>query len=147
MAFKNRVVVRYADGRLAKGFTFDFLPNKDGFHLVDAEDERKVTAVAASELKAIFFVKSFAGSKAHRSGPPPRWGKAGGQRLKVTFRDGEVVYGTTTAYTPGRRGFFIVPADDTQNNERAYVFTDATLSVEVVAMAAQEAAAGAGKAS
>jgi hypothetical protein len=147
MAFKNRVVVRYADGRVAKGFTFDFLPNKDTFHLVDSDDERKVTAVAVGELKAIFFVKSFAGNKTHRSGPPPRWGRPGGQKLKVTFRDGEVVYGTTTAYTRGRRGFFIVPADETQNNERAYVFTDATAEVEVLVPTAQEAATSAGKAS
>jgi hypothetical protein len=147
MAFKNRVVVRYADGRVAKGFTFDFLPNKESFHLVDSEDERKVTAIVATDLKAIFFVKSFAGNKEHRSSPPPCWGQVGGQRLKVTFRDGEVVYGTTTAYTPGRRGFFIVPADETQNNERAYVFADAAASVEILTPAAQEATASAGRAS
>lgn len=141
MAFRNRVVVRYADGRVSKGFTFDFLPNKESFHLVDAEDERKVTAVSANELKAVFFVKSFAGNKNRKSVPPVRWGRAGGHRLKITFRDGEVVYGTTTAYTPGRRGFFIVPADEGENNERAYVFTDSTVSVDVLAPAAQETAA------
>jgi hypothetical protein len=141
MGFKNRVVVRYTDGRVSKGFTFDFLPNKESFHLVDAEDERKVIAVYAQELKAVFFVKSFTGNKAHRSGPPLRWGRGGGQRLKVTFRDGEVVYGATTAYTPGRRGFFIVPADEGENNERAYVFADSTQSVEVLAPATQETAA------
>ena len=145
MAFKNRVVVRCADGRVLKGFTFDFVPNKEGFHLVDSEDERKVTAIKVGDLKAVFFVKSFTGNKDRKPSAVPNWGRSGGHRLKVTFRDGEVVYGEATAYTPGRKGFFMVPADEGDNNERVYVFTDATQSVEVMPPAsAGQAAAGQG---
>jgi len=132
MAFKNKVVVHWLDGRIAKGFTLDFVPGKDGFHLADAEDERKVVEVRAMDLKAVFFVRSFEGNKDRNASVPDPWDRAGGQRLKVTFLDGEVVHGTTTAYTPGRKGFFIVPADQGDNNERAYVFTDATRKVEII---------------
>jgi hypothetical protein len=131
MAFKNRVVVRCLDGRVLKGFTFDFLPNKESFHLVDAEDERKVVSIYAKELKAVFFVKTFAGNKDRGPGSL-LGGRAGGHWLKVTFLDGEVLEGTTNAYTPGRKGFFIVPADEGDNNERAYVFTDAARKIEMI---------------
>ena len=32
---RNRVVVRFNDGRLLKGYTHDFLPEKDLFHLIE----------------------------------------------------------------------------------------------------------------
>jgi hypothetical protein len=132
MAFKNKIVVRCLDGRVLKGFTFDFVPSKDAFHLVDAQDERKVTAISTKELKAVFFVKTFEGNKNRKSDRALLGGRAGGHWLKVTFLDGEVLQGTTNAYVPGRKGFFLVPADEGDNNERAYVFTDATRKIEVL---------------
>ena len=130
---KNRVVVRYADGKILKGITWDFQPHRDTFHIADPEDERKITPVAVAGLKAIFFVKSFVGDRFRKAGvPPDSWYRGAGQRLKVTFRDGEVIYGAASAYAPGRRGFFIVPADGDDNNERAYVFAEATLKVEPI---------------
>jgi hypothetical protein len=143
MAFKNRVVARYLDGRVMKGFTFDFLPNKEGFHLVDSENEKKVSAVAVKDLKAIFFVKSFAGNKERRERIALGWGRPGGQRLRITFLDGELLQGTATVYTPGRLGFFVIPADDGGNNERAFVYSAATNSVEVITAEAAASAAGA----
>ena len=132
MALKNKIVVRCLDGRVLKGFTFDFVPNKETFHLVDFRDERKVTEVPTRELKAVFFVKTFEGDKDRRSGPALLGGRAGGLWLKVTFVDGEVLEGTTNAYVPGRKGFFLVPADEGDNNERAYVFTEATRKIETL---------------
>ena len=40
---QNKIVVRYQDGRINKGVTNDFSPNKDLFHLfpVDALTETK----------------------------------------------------------------------------------------------------------
>ncbi len=135
MPFKNRIVARYLDGRVLKGFTFDFLPNKESFHLVDAENERKVTQVEVKDLKAVFFVKTFAGNRERKNRVPNVWGRSAGQRLKITFVDGEVLLGAATVYTPGRLGFFVVPADDGSNNERVFVYTAATRSVEVITAA------------
>ncbi len=132
MAFKSRIVVRFLDGRVMKGFTFDFLPNKEGFHLVDSENERKVAPVDTKDIKAVFFVKTFAGNRQRRSQVRDGWGRGAGQRLKITFLDGEVLPGTATVYTPGRLGFFVVPADEGSNNERAFVYTAATRSVDVI---------------
>lgn len=133
MALRNTVVVRTRDKRRIKGYTWDFAPNRETFHVVDPDDETKVTELALAELKAIFYVKSFNGDPS-RGGPPP-FSKESlrgtlGLKLKVTFLDGEVMYGTTNGYQPGRKGFFVMPADKASNNERVYVVAAATRSVE-----------------
>jgi hypothetical protein len=133
MAMKNRVVIRMRNRKRIKGYTWDFAPNRETFHVVDPDDEHKVTELGLSELKAVFYVKSFRGEPG-RDGPPP-FSKESlkgvpGLKLKITFFDGEVMYGTTNGYQPGRRGFFVLPADKSSNNERVYVLTEATKSVE-----------------
>jgi hypothetical protein len=132
MVLKNKIVVRCLDGRVLKGYTLDFVPSKDVFHLMDADDESKVSAISAKGLKALFFVKTFEGNKSRKPDPSMLGGRAGGLWLKVTFVDGEVIEGTTNAYVPGRKGFFLVPADRGDNNERAYIFADATRKIEVL---------------
>jgi len=48
-----KVVVRYANGRVIKGFTQDFFPNKDRFHLYPAaKPSGEATEVLVKELKA-----------------------------------------------------------------------------------------------
>jgi len=46
--------------------------------------------------------------------------KPSGQKVEVTFRDGEVLIGSTLGYDPKRQGFFIFPADPQSNNIRVY---------------------------
>lgn len=58
-----KVVVRIADGRILKGFTQDFFPNRDRFHLHPAEGTQgKKTEIFLGDLKAVFFVRDFAGN-------------------------------------------------------------------------------------
>jgi hypothetical protein len=61
---QNKIVVRYQDGRIRKGQTGDFLPTKPVFHLTpaDAAADTKPVEVQVAEVKAIFFVKDFAGN-------------------------------------------------------------------------------------
>ena len=128
----NKVVVRFADGRIIKGTTADFYPNKDTFHVsVEAAPTGdKPLEVSTHDLKAVFFVKEFEGNQDHGAGNefdssrPPA-----GRRIKVVFEDGEVLLGTTTGYQPKRPGFFVVPADADSNNERCFVIAAATSEV------------------
>jgi hypothetical protein len=131
----NKVVVRLADGNIIKGMTTDFFPGKDIFHVsvMDAPIGAKPVEICTKDLKAVFFVKDLAGDPQHvkrnefDTAHPPV-----GRRIKVVFKDGEVLVGTTTGYQPGRPGFFVVPADAGSNNERCYVVAAATHEISFV---------------
>jgi hypothetical protein len=131
----NKVVVRFADGRIVKGTTADFVPTKDLFHVNLMTDTAgaKPIEISKGELKALFFVKDFKGDSQHAesnkfnpSSPPA------GRKIRVEFKDGEVLLGTTTGYQPGRPGFFLMPADSSSNIERCYVVTAATKEVSFI---------------
>ena len=116
---------------MLKGMTADFLPAKDTFHVspVNAPPGTDPVEIHTAELKALFFVKDFAGNpeyREHKSFDPLH--PPAGRRITVVFMDGETLVGTTMGYQPGRPGFFLEPADVDSNNERCYV----------VAAAAQE---------
>lgn len=129
----NKVVVRYLDGRVVKGTTEDFFPNRPCFHLHPLGAQEKVD-VRCKELKAVFFVRDFAGD-------PKRTDAAGferatpdinkGKKIAVRFKDGEVLCGYTLTYLPDREGYFLVPADPANNNLRVYVLAHAVREVRV----------------
>ncbi len=128
----NRIVARFADGRMIKGVTVDFVPTKDEFHVNDrsAPVGSKPVAIKTKELKALFFVKDYAGDPRHRDlkkFDPAR--PSVGRRIKAMFEDGEELVGTTQGYQRGRPGFFMVPADPDSNNERCYVVAAATRQI------------------
>jgi hypothetical protein len=128
----NRIVARFADGRIVKGTTADFSPTKDVFHVVVAPAPvgTKPMELRTNELKALFFVKDFAGDRQYndrKEFDPAR--PPAGRRIKVVFKDGEVLVGTTTGYQAARPGFFFVPADDKSNIERCYIVVAATESI------------------
>lgn len=129
---QNKIVVRYQDGRVLKGHTGDFLPTKPVFHLtlLDASQDAKALEVQMAEVKAVFFVKDFAGDAQRKKAQEFQAGKpVVGRKIRVTFRDGETLVGTTQGYDPSRAGFFVIPADATSNNERCFVVTRATRQV------------------
>jgi hypothetical protein len=135
---QNLVVARYRDGKIIRGVTHDFGPQKRVFHVITFGEEGqevggKVFKVSFSELKAIFFVKSLKG----RQGPPPFKGlleekleAQGMLKIKVTFFDGETIEGTTHGYTSEREGFFIAPLEKDSNNLRIFVISSAVKKVE-----------------
>ncbi len=131
----NKVVARFADGRIVKGVTADFTPGKDSFHVTDPASlaGSKPVEIHTKDLKALFFVKDPAGNPAHSERKEFEPGRAAvGRRIRVEFRDGEVLLGTTQGYQPSRPGFFVIPADEKSNNERCYIVSAATRKVSVV---------------
>jgi len=119
-----KVVVRYADGKVIKGYTQDFFPNKDRFHLQPHERStgQDTQQVLLKDLKAIFFVKDFGGNPAYDErrqfgdGDKPQ-----GRKMEILFKDGEKLVGSTLGYEPSRPGFFIQPVDGQSNNMRVFV--------------------------
>ena len=132
----NKVVARFSDGRLVKGSTSDFVPAKEFFHIApaDAAKGTKPTLVQVKDLKAIFFVKDFEGRPDYTPKNEFEGDRAPqGRKIKVVFADGEVIVGTTQGYQPGRAGFFMVPADQADNNiERCYVVSAATSEITLL---------------
>jgi hypothetical protein len=120
---KVKVVVRYSDGKLIKGFTQDFFPNKERFHLIPANNPSGgAIEVSMKDLKAIFMVRDFIGHSLYKERKRYIEGeKPSGEKVEVTFIDGEVLVGSTLGYNPKRQGFFIFPADPKSNNIWVYV--------------------------
>jgi len=131
----NRVVAHFQDGRMLKGLTNDFLPAKTNFHLLaeGGPPGAKAEDVAVAQLKALFFVKTFEGDPQHRKANAATEAKVvGGRTIRIAFKDGEVMIGTTQGYDRNRPGFFVVPVDPASNNERCFVVAAATQEVSFV---------------
>jgi uncharacterized protein DUF6982 len=128
----RRLVVRFLDGRLIKGFNREFTPARGMIQLATALNGPAASniTVPLSHLKAVFFVQDLDG----RVGPPPPR-SAGevvverGRRIDVTFADGEVLSGVTLNYTPDGPGFFMFSSDPASNNTRIFVATGAVRHV------------------
>ena len=135
---QNLVVARYRDGKIIRGVTHDFGPQKKVFHVSTVERhgrtvDGKVYEIFLSELKAVFFVKSLEG----KQGPPSPKGlleekleAPGLMKARITFLDGEILVGTTYGYTPERDGFFVAPLEKDSNNLRIFVVSSAVKKVE-----------------
>jgi len=135
----KKTVVKFNDGRIVKGFTTDFSPEKDVFHIRSVkrdstEGEGEQIEVSLDSIKAVFFVKDFLGNKEYKkvrtfngyeSGPPSQ------RKIVVIFKDGENFYGTTHSYSPERKGFFVFPIDEKDNNDRVFVPRSALEKVHV----------------
>ena len=131
-----KVVVHFTSGKIVKGFTQDFLPNKDRFHLHPASKgtgEGAAIEILIKDLKALFFVRDFAGNAQHIErkkfveGEHPQ-----GRKVEVTFTDGEIMVGSTLGYDPNRPGFFVFPVDPKCNNIRVFAVTTAVKKVRQI---------------
>jgi len=133
---RNRIVAHFKDGKLLKGFTHDFAPMKQTFHLTSEQegDKGSIVEVNVADLKAIFFVKSFEGNKDYvekKKFQDVDTSRLRGLKIKVEFTDGEVLTGISLGYSKKRKGFFIIPIDPQSNNERIYIIADALRDVKL----------------
>jgi hypothetical protein len=117
-----KVVARYADGRLIKGYSYDFVAGRHKFHVFfEPNASGRQTPVLLAELKAVFFVRNHAGNakyderKGFEDGHQPH-----GRIVEIRFRDGEVLVGSTTGDPDAGPGVLFTPADPASNNVRVY---------------------------
>src|SRR4051794_9107557 len=131
-----KVVAHKIDGTLVKGFTngvpafyTDSLqkqqpaspPDKMELHLADSGDKVKIEL---SDLKAMFFVKSFEGSKQYNE---VKFFKAHplveGLWVRLKFSDNESTEGViyNSMHYLVNPGFFLKPPDPLSNNQIVYV--------------------------
>jgi hypothetical protein len=116
----QKVVASFLDGRRLRGYTNTFHPSKDLLHLSSEPRAKDTVPVPVATLKALFFVRDFAGDPSlveEKEFAAP----ANGRKIEVTFSDGETLVGTTLGYRGTGTGFFMFPADDRSNNIRIFV--------------------------
>jgi Family of unknown function (DUF6982) len=125
----QKIVARFVDGTILKGFNTDFDVNRPSFSLLQTPD---VTAdsvsVPLTNLKAVFFVRDFAGNPEYRE-RKTFIGDTQGRRIHLTFNDGEMIIGTTQSYRAGGVGFYVTPVDPRANNVRIFVLSNAVRQV------------------
>jgi len=116
----QKIVVHFLDHTLLKGHARFFFHHQ--MHLLMETLQGEERLVPFSDVKAVFFVKSFTGDRrrheSKRFGPTsPRFGET----VHVTFLDGEILLGRAVGYRPEDRGFYLKPADPDSNNEMIYI--------------------------
>jgi hypothetical protein len=126
----QKIVVRYAEGQILKGSSHDFSATRSHFSLwpsttADANDR---VIVPLPRLKAVFFVRDFAGNPGYVERNETD-AVQHGRRIEVTLVDDEVITGRTLSYRPDGHGFFVVPADPNTNNIRVFVVSSSVRQV------------------
>ncbi|MFA6133840.1 MAG: hypothetical protein WC869_07490 [Phycisphaerae bacterium] len=126
-----KLVVRFLDGRTLRGHTLCFDISTHNFILNPVGGGPKdAVVVDFSEVKAVFFVRDFAGNPdrdkkiVDRSHQP-----YSGREIAVTFTDGETLVGFTPNYNRTLSGFFLFPADRLSNATKVYVRASALTKV------------------
>lgn len=144
----ERVVIQFGNKTL-KGYLEspawneieDFLgiappPSPETFRVRHLDSE-VVEEVPISEIKAIFYVNTFAGDSGHNHlNFHSRAPVANGVWVKLEFRDGEVMEGlvhNSIRYLVDP-GFFLLPTDPESNNKLVYVVKDWLVDYRVLGM-------------
>jgi small nuclear ribonucleoprotein (snRNP)-like protein len=134
LEIKKKVIVRFRDRRIVTGGTHNFKSNREIFHVTEIHDEKKIIEIPMSQLKAIFFVETLQKNE-DRLSPEDfsleSFNDVIGRKVKITFSDGEVMYGIIHGYTPHMKGFFIFPADKESNSKTVFVIRESTAAVEM----------------
>ena len=119
-----KIVACFADGRIKKGYTRDFSQNKRILHIMKKHvgQPMQPEEVNLADLKAVFFVKTFAGDPDYTernevaAGDSPK-----GQKVEIAFADGEILQGSVFKYRRQETGFFFFPVDPKSNNLTLFV--------------------------
>ncbi len=132
----DKVVARFNDGRVIKGYLKDFSLDKDFIIIEGIEkkiEKKKEHKIPVEELKALFFVKSFEGDSSYREKKAYGLRKSAGRKVFIRFNDGESLVGFVEGELPWKKGFFLskseaenkgfflVPVDEETNNIKIFV--------------------------
>jgi len=139
---KQRLVIRYADGRLLKGTSYTIDLDAAGFHLTPQVSQATVDEnvfVRFADVKAVFFVRDFDG-KFDPKTVEQEWAPEGSE-VTVVFPDGEVIEGfSLVSLDENQPRFHMIPKDYKGNNISLIVERANTSQVHHGHMAANLAA-------
>ena len=126
----GKVVARYVDGAILKGYA-DFDPDQPAFRLMPVDHpDGEGMEIRVKALKAVFFVRSFAGNPGYSESKDLYQARPSGTRkVCVEFVDGEELVGHTRGDTSKRAGFFFTPLDPRSNNLKIFAVSAAVSRV------------------
>ncbi len=134
---KKKVVVKFKDGEIIKGWVEDFRPDRESFTffpLIEYSEE-EMLKIKFSSLKAVFFIKDYMGNKDYkkvRTFDVKTKVTPSQRKLIVKFKDGENLYGTSHSCGRYKIGFFVYPIDPKDNNERIFIIHSAVESLRLM---------------
>ncbi len=143
MGGEERVVARFNDGRVVKGFTKDLGAETDVVVLTEAESGKE-HRIPFADLKALFFIKSFEGDRDYHERKTFGISANEGRKVFIRFKDGESLVGFVDGDIPwgkgffltseGSRakGFFLIPVDRDSNNEKVFVVGNSVQDVTIM---------------
>lgn len=127
----NRVVVRFNNGRILKGYIRNFIAD-EGFVTLEEAGTCREQIIPIGELKAIFFVKTFEGVSEYRDKKAYGIRKNIGRKVYIRFNDEESMIGFLEGEVPWKKGFFLskpdkvakgfflIPVDSESNNIKVF---------------------------
>ena len=125
---------------MTKGFSRDFDPARESFHLVRRDGEVAASQeIRLDDLKALFQVKTWGRKDKHlgqqlegfpEKARPAKAPVPTAVKTVIEFYDGEKIFGYSLDYDPNRRGFFVVPADPGDNNRKIFVLTSSLVNIQ-----------------
>jgi len=128
---KQRLVIRFTDGRLLKGTSYTIDLDAAGFHLTPQAGQASADEnvfVRFADVKAVFFVRDFDG-KFDRKTVEKEWAPEGSE-VTVAFPDGEVIEGfSLVSLDEDRPRFHMIPKNYKGNNISLIVERANTLQV------------------
>lgn len=130
---QDKLVAHFKDGVVSRGFSRDFQPENEVFHLLS--DEEGITSsrrIHREQLKALFQVKTWGTPGGHadrRKGFPSEPSEWPAARTIVEFYDGEEIWGYIEGYRSEDPAFFLVPSDPEDNNARIFVVRSSLVKI------------------
>jgi hypothetical protein len=133
---RQKVVLRFVDGKILKGYIEHFSPSDDNISVVD--DSSKNHLVRVNDLKAIFFVRTFEGDRTYSDKKSFTRAAPAGKKVFVRFYDGESMMGHIEGQVPWEKGFFLeakkggfflIPVDKQSNNIKVFVVANSVQDV------------------
>lgn len=128
----NKLVVHREDGSILKGHSSDFNSTLPFFHIATLEKPDDSVKIWFNNLKAVFIVKDFVGDAHHKDSLDFSRIPLAAKHIIVTFKDGEIFYGTSDLAHNSSKGFYIFPADENSNTLKAYVLKSAIEKVKII---------------
>jgi small nuclear ribonucleoprotein (snRNP)-like protein len=143
MENSQKVVIRFNSGKILKGYVKDFSTDTKVVNLEEAETHIE-HRIPISDLKAIFFVKTFEGDSEYRDKKSYGIRKNIGHKIYIKFNDGESLIGFLEGELPWKKGFFLskpdikvtgfflIPVDSESNNIKVFVLVSSIRDITLI---------------